>query len=220
MKKVKLILFDFDGTIADTMQAGIEITNRLADKLNLKKLDLNKIEYYKTLSPAQFLKEMKVPLFKIPALAKIYHQEFNKVIADLEPFDGMIQTIENLSKCYKLGILSSNSVENIKIFLNRHNIYEYFDFIYSQPHIFGKSSNIKKIINQHKLKTDQVVYVGDEVRDIEAAHKARIAIIAVSWGLNSSELLEKNNPEFLAHKPEDILDFLACKNFSDQQQTT
>ncbi len=216
MKQTKLILFDFDGTIADTMDAGIEITNRLAEKLNLNKLDLNKIEYYKTLTPKQFLREMKVPLFKIPALAKIYHQEFNKVIANLNPFEGIEYVIQELSKHYKLGILSSNSVENIKIFLKRHKLYDFFEFIYSQPNLFGKSANIKKIMRQHKLKKSQIIYVGDEVRDIEAAHKAHIPVIAVSWGLNSRELLQKNKPDFLAEKPQDILNFLISQNTLNQ----
>ena len=220
MNQIKLIIFDFDGTIADSLQAGIKITNKIADKLNFRKLDPNKIDYYKNLSPSDFLKLMKVPIYKIPALATIYHAEFNKIIGQLKPFANIDIVVKELAKHYKLGILSSNSVENIKIFLKNNNLDSYFSFIHSQPHIFGKSANIKRILRQARLNNRQAIYIGDEVRDIQAAKKAKIPIIAVSWGLNSLQNLQKHNPDFLITEPLQILDLLTGKNSMENQHTT
>ncbi len=219
MNHIKLVIFDFDGTIADSLQAGIEITNKIAEQLNLRKLDPNKIDYYKNLSPSDFLKLMKVPIYKIPALATIYHAEFNKVIANLKPFPHIDTVVKQLAKTYKLGILSSNSVENIKTFLKNNNLYEYFSFIHSQPHIFGKSANIKRILRQNRLSSKQAIYIGDEVRDIQAAHKAKIPVIAVSWGLNSSQILQKHNPDYLISEPLQILNLFFDNSTLHNQQT-
>ncbi len=220
MDNLKLIIFDFDGTIADTMEAGIEITNKIAEQLNFTKLDKSKIDYYRTLEPKQFLKLMQIPLLKIPLMAGIYHIEFNKVIHKLKPFPGIPEVLNELEKHYKLGILSSNSVENIEKFLELNNLRHLFDFVHSQPHIFGKSSSLRKILRRRKLTKDQVVYVGDEVRDIQAAHQLKIPVISVTWGLNARELLEKYKPEYLIDTPGQLLDILTGKNSGNNQNTS
>ena len=55
------------------------------------------------------------------------------------------------------------------------------------------------------LKNKEIVYVADETRDIEAAKKAKVRIISVTWGFNSREILKKQNPDFLVDRPEEIL---------------
>ena len=57
----------------------------------------------------------------------------------------------------------------------------------------------------NKLTPEEVIYVGDETRDIEASKTIPIKVIAVSWGFNSAEALAKQNPDFLIQKPSELL---------------
>ena len=66
---------------------------------------------------------------------------------------------------------------------------------------------INAFIEQNNLK-DDVVYIGDEERDIAACKKCKISIIAVTWGFDSKELLEKNNPHYLADTPKELLEII------------
>jgi phosphoglycolate phosphatase-like HAD superfamily hydrolase len=53
------------------------------------------------------------------------------------------------------------------------------------------------IRDSHKLDPSKVFYIGDETRDIEAAKKAGIKSIAVTWGYNTKAILDNSNPDFL-----------------------
>jgi phosphoglycolate phosphatase len=115
----------------------------------------------------------------------------------------MPETLRSLSNDYKLAIVSSNSTADINQFLKQHNI-EVFDYVYGGGGIFGKHNKIKKCIKHFKFQKDEAIYIGDEVRDIEAAHKAGCKSIAVTWGFQPKKVLEASNPHELAQKPEEI----------------
>jgi phosphoglycolate phosphatase len=127
---------------------------------------------------------------------------------DLKPIDGMVEVAKELKqRNYKLGIVSSNSEENIRQFLINNNI-DFFDFISSGSSLLGKSRNIKKALKQAQLEADSAVYIGDEIRDVEAATKAGVDVVVVSWGYNSKDSLEKNNPNIIVDSPNELLDLL------------
>ncbi len=58
------------------------------------------------------------------------------------------------------------------------------------------------------MNSEEVIYVGDETRDIEAAKKINSKVIAVSWGFNTKEALARHNPDFLIHQPSELLDVM------------
>lgn len=64
------------------------------------------------------------------------------------------------------------------------------------------------LLRKYGIRPEETIYVGDETRDIEAARKTNIEIIAVSWGYNSKQLLEKQKPDFLIDKPRQLVDIL------------
>jgi phosphoglycolate phosphatase len=49
-----------------------------------------------------------------------------------------------------------------------------------------------------------VMYIGDEVRDIDAAKKAEVAAVSVTWGYNTEEVLTKNNPKIIIKTPSEL----------------
>lgn len=102
-----------------------------------------------------------------------------------------------------VGIVTSNSTENVEIFLQQNGIQE-VDFIHSEKNMFGKAKVLRRVIRQQKIGNQECMYVGDEVRDVEAAHQAGIGCIAVTWGFNTAERLQQARPDFIVHKPEEI----------------
>jgi len=207
---IKAIVFDFDGTLADTFNAIVQIANRLADDFGYKVLMPSDIERIRNLSARQIIQESGVPLFQIPFLLRRIQSELRQDIEFLHPVPGIPDLLKELtSQGKKLGILSSNSKDNVERFLNIHGLDCFFDFIYSEPSIFGKSYALKRLMDYHEIPPKSLVYIGDETRDIAASNKINIKVIAVSWGFNSSDALINYNPDFLVDYPREVLNIIA-----------
>lgn len=203
----KVIIFDFDGTIADTVDALVSIANRLAVEFGYIQITPNELALLRNLTAREIIKYSGISLFKIPFLVKKVKAELKHKIHEMKPIPGIKPTlIELKNQGYMLGIITSNSQDNVIEFLKLNELECLFDFIQSGVTIFGKTTIINNVIKQKQLKPQEVVYVGDETRDIEAAKKANIKVIAVSWGFNASEILANQNPDFLIHQASELLD--------------
>jgi len=204
----KLVIFDFDGTIADSLEMTIEIFNELSDKYGFSKVNPEEVSQFKKLTPSQILEKFKISKWKLPILLKKGKDLFNSKIPFIRPFDGIKEVLAKLkSHDFIVGILSSNSKGNIELFLKNNNI-NTISFIHSESNLFGKSKAIKNVLKEQGLKLEEAIYIGDEVRDIEASKKCGIGCIAVAWGFNDKEILEKYNPDYLIDRPEQLLNIL------------
>lgn len=192
------IYFDFDGTLVDSLELGVKVANILAQKYKYKNVDLEKINYYRDLTAQELLKEFDISWLKLLFIAPHFKKEFFKHIEELKPIDGIIEVIKNISNKNHLGILSSNSEKNIFHFLEKHKIAEYFSEVTGMRHLFGKDKLLKKIMKRKHIVTNKIIYIGDESRDVEAANRLGIKSIAVNWGFNSTEVLQKHNPTAIA----------------------
>jgi phosphoglycolate phosphatase len=202
------LLFDFDGTIADTLGIGIEIVNKYSGKFGYRKIQEEEIERLKGLTPWQLLKEFKIPFYKLPFMLSVLQSELYKNIANVKPIKELPSVLHALhDQHYVMGIITSNSEKNVRTFLKAHDL-EIFDFIHNERNIFGKFHTINKVLQQNKLQKNDVIYVGDEVRDIEACNKSGIDMIAVSWGFNTKVILSKFKPKHLIDSPKELLEVL------------
>lgn len=198
---MKYIIFDFDGTVADTLPHVISIGKQVLGV----EIDDSEIEELRNTPPTKIIRKFKVPLYKIPGLLVQGRRQFTKHINEVKPVRGLVPVIKELyEQGYHLQIISSNSAANIQLFLNQHNLHKYFAQIHGSVGLFSKAQAIKKVIKSQKLNKSEVVYIGDEVRDIEAAHKVGIKIISVTSGLNGEKILRETKPDFLAEKSSDI----------------
>ncbi|MBD2347170.1 HAD-IA family hydrolase [Anabaena subtropica] len=205
----KVIIFDFDGTIADTVDALVSIANRLAVDFGYMQITPEQLTLLRNFSSREIIKYSGVSLIKIPFLVKKVKSELKNKIHELKPIPGIKEALLELQQNdYKLGIITSNSRENVTAFLRNNELDILFDFIYSGVTIFGKTTIINNVLRQKQFKPQTVIYVGDETRDIEASKKANIKVIAVTWGFNSPEVLAKQNPDFLIHQPSELLDIV------------
>lgn len=215
----KVIIFDFDGTLANTIDVIVDITNRLALTFGYKPTTPGELEQLKHLSSRELVKQSGISIVKLPFLIKKVRAELNKEIKNIQPIcDIKDVLIELKAQGHCLGIITSNSKENIVDFLEKNNWQHLFDFIYSGTTLFGKSKIINKLIKQQEFKKEQVIYIGDETRDIEAARKSKIKAIAVAWGFNSAEVLAQQNPDFLVYQPQELLSSIASLSSTSAEE--
>ena len=213
----KIIVFDFDGTIADTYHALVNLANQLADEFGYKPIDKDKSLKLKDLSSWEIIKQAEIPLFKIPFLFKRVQTELGKEIDRIKLFSGIEKVLCRLKyRGYRLGIITSNTEKNVRIVLNNYHLSSLFDFICAETTIFGKHRVINDVISKQKINRADIIYVGDETRDIRSAQKSRISVLAVAWGFNSKQVLAEQQPDFLVEQPAQLLNAIEQWNSSWQ----
>ena len=206
-----IVIFDFDGTIADSLHLFIDAINKFSGSFRYKKIKQDEIGMLRGKRPRQILKHLGISLLKLPFVLKRVRKEINKGVAHTRPAVQIKDTLLELKKegC-EIGILTSNTEQNVKEFLISNRL-DIFDFLYSGNSVFGKGQVLKTIIRKNRFQKNRIFYVGDEIRDIYAAKKTRVKMIAVSWGFNTIESLRRENPDFIADAPEDIENIILGK---------
>jgi phosphoglycolate phosphatase len=205
----KVIIFDFDGTIADTVDALVTIANRLAIEFGYVQITPEEFTILRSFTSREIIKYSRISILKIPFLVKKVKSELKNKIPELKAINGIQEALTELKQQgNRLGIITSNSQDNVTEFLKINNLDSLFEFIYSGVTIFGKTTIINNVLRQKQIKPQEVIYVGDETRDIEASKKANIKVVAVTWGFNSPEVLAKQNPNFLINHPRELLEVI------------
>jgi len=175
--------------------------NDLSDKFGLKKVYSEDLPELRSKTSREVLKHLGISVVKLPFVVRAARAQFQSRIDLLQPIDGIRGSLIRLKDLgYQIGILTSNSDENVRKFLNRNSL-DFFDFVSSGASIFGKGRVIRSILRKQKVKGSEAVYVGDETRDIDAARAAGIRMISVSWGFNSRQILERQKPDHLIDHP-------------------
>ncbi len=205
----KVIIFDFDGTLGDTLPMFIDIYNEIAIDFGFQKVKKEDVEKFRDMKLQKIFDELKISKIKLPILIRKCRKKIKKEIINVKPIEGITEMIKELkSKGYVLGILTSNTKDNVKIFLDNNEMNEYFDFVYSAKNIFGKDKVLSKILKRYNLCTNEVIYIGDEVRDIEASKKIRVRVIGVSWGFNSTKALLNAKPDVVINQTTELIKYL------------
>lgn len=204
----KTLIFDFDGTLADSMVVYFHGFNQVAEDFGLPIINLKDIAKLKQMSAGDLVRQHKIGPIKLTKLIYTINKNLSKETANLAFFPELKAVLRKLAKNYKLGILTSNNEENVAAFLKKQNCSDLFDFIYASKSIFGKDQTFKALIKKHQLSKNEILYFGDEVRDIEACQKIGVKIASVTWGFNAAALLKEKNPDYLLNFPEQILQLL------------
>ena len=204
----KVIIFDFDGTLADTIDILLSITNRLSAEYGFKSATKEELAQLSNLNSWQILQYSGISLFKFPLLIRRLKAELHSEVRHIDLFPGIKEVLLELKKRgFQLGIITSNSRENVLGTLEKNGLQDTFTFIYSGS-TFGKHKVINKWLRIENIHTEKVVYVGDEIRDIDAAKKTGIKVIAVGWGFNSPQALAAQNPNFLIERPQQLIEIM------------
>lgn len=210
---IMYLIFDFDGTLIDSFGEATEKFNCLAEQFNLKRVKKEETDKIRDLSSKELIKYLQIPLYKLPQVLYQARKNMRKDLLTLPPFANLTDVLNQLRKAgHSLGILTSNSIENVSDWLKHNNIHHLFNFLHSESNYFGKRRILKKIMKTYGIDKSNAYYFGDETRDIEAAKQNNMHAVAVTWGFNSEMALAAYHPHFIAKKPEDILTICGIKH--------
>ncbi len=206
MSPVKYIIFDFDGTIADTIDIALKIYDGIAPEYGCKPIGEQDWKAFRKRKLNDLLDEYGITRVKLVLLLLRMRKEMSRYIRELKPAKDMKESLLQIKNSgFRLGILTSNSKQNVQMFLDNNDLSGIVDFIYSGKSLFGKDKVMISLFDQERLSREEVIYVGDEIRDIEASRKVGIPVIAVSWGLSDTEVPGALQPDQIAHTPGDLL---------------
>lgn len=201
-----LVIFDFDGTLADSLEIFIEATNRLAAKYGYPPVDLSQIPQIRALSSRALLQEMPVARWQLPFFLRGLRREVQQLSPKLCLFDGVHEVLTGLHRQgHRLGIVTSNAKATVEEVLTAQGLDHVFEFIHAGHGLLGKAPILRRLARRYRLPPTEVLYVGDETRDVEAAQTVQMVAIAVTWGFNNRTVLEQQQPDVIVDHPSDLL---------------
>jgi phosphoglycolate phosphatase len=206
----KLLLFDFDGTISDSINltfAGYKTLNRQFNLPDVQtKADFGK--FFET-NFYQGAINAGLPREKIPEISRCYGDYLSAHSDEIEPFAGIKEVITELAKDNHLYIVTSMTGDVVKRQLERYGIDE-FQNIYGAEQDTSKVKKICEISSLYpNISKDNIYMIGDTAGDIIEGKEAGVRTIAVSWGYHSRQLLEAATPDFIADTPAELLEYLS-----------
>jgi len=186
---VSLVIFDLDGTLAANTASG-----PIAE---------GDVEPLRRAGTREILRRLDVPLWKLPAIGRRMRALKRDHVASIPLFPGAPEMLRALPEAgLTLALVSSDNEDNARRQLGASAAH--FSHFACGASLFGKAAKFKSILRRARVTPAQVIAIGDEVRDIEAARAAGIPCGAVTWGYAAPEALAALKPDMVFEHIEDI----------------
>jgi phosphoglycolate phosphatase len=199
-----LIIFDLDGTLADSFPFFVGVHNRLASRHGFRHVEAAEVEALRGLSVREMMRRVGLPRWKLPWVARSFvrlmHEEGHRIAT----FDGVEAVLRELDASgIAQALVSSNSAGNARRVLGEER-WRRFAHVECGASIFGKRRRIARVLAATGVPARRALYVGDQLTDAEAARAAGVAFGAVGWGYASLPSLLAMDPDVAFARVEDL----------------
>ncbi len=199
----RLIIFDFDGTLADSAPWFVGVLGSLADRHGFRRVGADEVEALRGLSSREIIKRLGVSPWRLPFIARDMKARMNTDIGTIRLFAGAGEMLTALDGAdLRLAVVSSNAEANVRAVLGP-DLAGRIDHYGCGASLFGKAAHFRRAMKAAGVSPGQTLCIGDEPRDGEAARKAGAAFGAVAWGYATADSLASEKP---AHSFTDIAD--------------
>jgi phosphoglycolate phosphatase len=204
MPNYQLVIFDFDGTLADSGDWMVRTLNEIAGQFGLRRVSEQEVDMLRGRSNREIVRYLGVPLWKVPRIATEMRRRIAADAERIKLFPGVERLLQTLhDRGVHLAIVSSNSEANVRRILGAHNAAQIGMFD-CEAALFGKARKLRAVMKKFRVSPEATLYVGDETRDIEAAHEVQVASGAVTWGYAKSDILFNFKPTLTFRSMQDI----------------
>ncbi len=203
--RYRLAIFDFDGTLADSFSWFLGVVNVLADEHGFRRVEEHEVETLRGQGARQIVAHLRIPAWKMPRVGRRMRQHMARDIEHISLFPGVDRLLRELAgRGVRLAIVTSNAIDNVRQVLGP-DVAALIHHYECGASMFGKRAKLRAVLRSSGVPAAEALCIGDEVRDLEAAHAEGIAFGAVAWGYTSPEALRAHAPEEMFESVEEIL---------------
>ncbi|MRT19359.1 HAD hydrolase-like protein [Comamonas sp. CAH-2] len=214
VRRYDLVMFDLDGTLADSLGFFIRTHNLLSAKYHFQPIQPHEVELLRQRSPREIMDHLGLPRWKLPFVARDFVRLMRLHGQQVCMFAGVERVLRDLhAHGLQLAVVSSNSVENCLRILGE-DLCLLMSCIDGGASLFGKRTRILRVMKKLSIQPGQAIYVGDQLTDADAARAASVAFGAVCWGYGAPQGLAQTSPE-VTFETVDALRLLACNTQPD-----
>ena len=193
----KLVIFDFDGVLADTLEFAFKVHKDLNGNLTWEKFqDFSIGNFHEKMDKA-----VKEEAYVIPSNFEQYYEE-NLAMIGIK--DVLRNTIFELKDTFTLAIVSSTNSSHIANFLKKEKMFDCFSEILGTDVHRNKAYKINSILQKYRIDQKNVVFVTDSLGDVLEANECKIYSIGVTWGLHDKKTLKNGKPTAIIDDPRDL----------------
>jgi phosphoglycolate phosphatase len=204
----RLVIFDFDGTLADSAAWMMRVLNEEADRFGYRRVDEAEIAALRGQDNRAIIRALGVPMWKLPMIAAHMRRRIAEDASAIGLFPGTGEMLRALSaRGVTLAVVTSNEEAVVRRVLGPE-LAQLVSFMECRASIFGKAPLLRRVLRRAGIPAAEAIAIGDEVRNIEAACKAGIPSGTVAWGYATPELLHSRNPARFFARMEEMADML------------
>lgn len=208
MKRYQLVVFDFDGTLANSAQWMRGVVSQMAHKHHFRPVEDDEVETLRGMSTREILAHLHIETWRLPFIARDVRRLAAASAHEISLFPGVDAMLSQLAEQgVRLAVLTSNGEAAVRAVLgSQAGLVEHYACGAS---LFGKAPKLARLLAKTALSRERVLCIGDETRDIEAAKKVGLAVAAVTWGYANETVLRAARPDHVVQHVGDIVPLCA-----------
>jgi phosphoglycolate phosphatase len=202
--RYRLVIFDFDGTLADSGDWFLSIADQLAARFRFRTVNAEEVEMLRGRTSREVVRYLGIPRWKLPAIGRYVHALLAQQTDRIALFAGVAALIGRLADSgMRIALVTSNDEGNAKAILGPELVAR-IDWFECGTSLFGKAPRYRRVLRRAEVEPSEAIAIGDETRDVVAARKVGLTAGAVLWGYANRAALEQVGPDIWFESPEHV----------------
>ncbi|XSC47162.1 HAD hydrolase-like protein [Bradyrhizobium sp. RDT10] len=209
MTRYRLVIFDFDGTLADSLPWFRASFHDMVARFNLTPVPVEEMEGLRGLTAREIMARLNVSTWQLPAIVSDMRKRKLAAASEISLFKGIPAMLTDLQRLgIKAAIVSSDSEASVRQVLGpAASLINRFD---CGAALFGKHWKFRRVARRLGAEPSETICIGDEIRDIEAANAAGMDSGAVAWGYALPAALQAAGATYLFNSIDEMTERLAA----------
>lgn len=205
---IRLVIFDFDGTLSDSGHWFLGIVDHLAQRYRFRTVEAGEVKALRSLPTRDVIRHLRIPAWKLPFIARYVRTLFALHTDEVHLFEGVTEMLKRLEAAgIRLALVTSNAEINARRILGPENAAR-FTIWECASSLYGKAPRFRRVLKAAGVSPAETLAIGDETRDIEAARRCGIRSGAVHWGYAHREALDDLAPDHGFDTPDAVVRLL------------
>ena len=203
-----LAIFDFDGTLADSLASFLVVMNDAAARYGFARIEAEAMDELRRLPPREVSARLRLPFWKLPIIAPFIRRRMAEEAERVQLFSGAAEMLEAVAAHgISLAIVSSNAETTIRRLLGPR-LSSHVAYFGCGASVLGKQRFLRRALAHTSVPASRAIKIGDEIRDLDAARAVRIRFGGVTWGFANPDALRARGADVMFERMEEIGEYL------------